>query len=557
MKTILITSAAVAALFAAGAPLAKDAEGEPLACFIPLVKADAAQRLVYGYLDETKDRAGEIFDYDSSKAQFQKWSGDIHTSTGGKSYGNVRAMHQKVAAGVLTSIAYDDIAKRIDFCAHIVDDGEWAKVEAGVYTGFSPGGRYLKRWQAADGVRYTAGPSEMSIVDLPCIPSATFQMIKADGVSVDIEFKPGNFEPGNEAVKAYSAVLAKAAGSEKPQDFVVKARAELITKHADGETFEQVGADWVMNKAAGTETVITEESPADKLKAALAKGARAAAAIDAPAVDTGPFADLAKGALVLRAIAATADAANQDNPLRKGLWTVGWLSDLMAAFADLQGCMASEAGWEGDGSPLPQAAADIVGKIAALLIATAKEEAAECVASMGTDGQAVTVTVDDAAIMALCAEAVELVKADTDLMAKAGARNSMKDADRIQTIHDKAHELGATCDSADVEKLAKAEGENADLRKAIEDSVPQVENLTALVERLSKRLEVVEAQPAPAKGVLRVTKENDGQPLAKDGVLDGEPKTLSDCRLITDPVARAAAIMKFAGGAAIGGGIAY
>lgn len=31
-----------------------------LAMFIPLQKADAAQRLVYGWFDETPDRAGEV-----------------------------------------------------------------------------------------------------------------------------------------------------------------------------------------------------------------------------------------------------------------------------------------------------------------------------------------------------------------------------------------------------------------------------------------------------------------------------------------------------------------
>ena len=36
--------------------------------------------------------------------------------------------------------------KRIEICGKVVDDAEWQKVEEGVYTGFSQGGRYLKRW---------------------------------------------------------------------------------------------------------------------------------------------------------------------------------------------------------------------------------------------------------------------------------------------------------------------------------------------------------------------------------------------------------------------------
>src|SRR5262249_30251085 len=63
-----------------------------------------------------------------------------------------------------------------------IDDAEWAKVLEGVYTGFSQGGAYERRWTDCDGkVRYTAAPSEISLVDLPCLPQATFEMIKADG----------------------------------------------------------------------------------------------------------------------------------------------------------------------------------------------------------------------------------------------------------------------------------------------------------------------------------------------------------------------------------------
>ena len=67
--------------------------------------------------------------------------------------------------------------------AKIVDDDEWRKVTEGVYTGFSQGGRYVKRWPDPDTslIRYTAEPHEISLVDLPCLPDATFEVVK-DGV---------------------------------------------------------------------------------------------------------------------------------------------------------------------------------------------------------------------------------------------------------------------------------------------------------------------------------------------------------------------------------------
>ena len=103
---------------------------------------------------------------------------------GGKSLGAVRAMHGRVAAGKLTDIAFDDEGKRILVSAKIVDDEEWRKVQEGVYTGFSQGGRYVKRWPDPDTglTRYTAEPNEISLVDLPCLPGATFEVVKDGAV---------------------------------------------------------------------------------------------------------------------------------------------------------------------------------------------------------------------------------------------------------------------------------------------------------------------------------------------------------------------------------------
>ena len=149
--------------------------------FLPLAKVDLDRRLVTGVATaETPDRSGEIFDYGSSKPYFEKWSSEAAAASGGKSLGAVRAMHGSVAAGKLTDIAFDDDAKRVMVCAKIVDDDEWRKVQEGVYTGFSQGGRYVKRWADPETglIRYTAEPHEISLVDLPCVPDATFDVVK-------------------------------------------------------------------------------------------------------------------------------------------------------------------------------------------------------------------------------------------------------------------------------------------------------------------------------------------------------------------------------------------
>jgi hypothetical protein len=168
--------------------------------FIPLRKADAKQRIVTGIAAaEVADRSGEIFDYVSSKPHFESWSSNAHKLSGAKSLGNIRGMHSNIAVGKLTGINFDDRNKSIHVEAKILDDDEWNKVEEGVYTGFSIGGRYMTKWSDGALTRYTASPSEISLVDLPCIPSATFELVKMDGHKVARKFHQ---RPDESLVKA-------------------------------------------------------------------------------------------------------------------------------------------------------------------------------------------------------------------------------------------------------------------------------------------------------------------------------------------------------------------
>ena len=194
-----------------GEPVTKESEMDLLNLFIPITKIDAAKRLVYGVATAEKpDVAKEICDYASTKPLYQKWSDGFAKTTDGKSLGNLRAMHGNVAAGKITEIAFNDDAKQIEVCGKVVDDAEWAKVEEGVYTGFSQGGRYVKRWpDPADSklTRYTAEPLEVSLVDSPCLPDATFSVVKADGTTEMRKFKT-----------VAQPAAAAAAASSNPED---------------------------------------------------------------------------------------------------------------------------------------------------------------------------------------------------------------------------------------------------------------------------------------------------------------------------------------------------
>lgn len=167
--------------------------------FFQIRKVDEEKRLVYGRAtQEVLDRSGEVMDYDSSKPLIQAWSDETAAASGGLSKGNVRSMHRNdIAAGKVVEIEFDDTAKAVDLVVKVVDDAEWAKVTEGVYSGFSMGGKYAKKWsdpsittaKGTAAVRYTAVPSEISLVDRPCVPTAGFfDIMKADGTTVQKAF---------------------------------------------------------------------------------------------------------------------------------------------------------------------------------------------------------------------------------------------------------------------------------------------------------------------------------------------------------------------------------
>ncbi len=171
--------------------------------FAKLQKVDVARREVWGVaVAEVPDASQEIFDYDSSKPYFENWSTEVQKDTNGASLGNLRSMHGKTAAGKLIALDFNDSEKAIHVGTKVVDDNEWEKVLEGVYTGFSIGGKYLEKWEDGDLTRYTAKPSELSLVDRPCVPSAKFyDVVKADGEVEKREFQHTEEESPGESGK--------------------------------------------------------------------------------------------------------------------------------------------------------------------------------------------------------------------------------------------------------------------------------------------------------------------------------------------------------------------
>lgn len=545
------------------------------ALYVRLTKVDPFQGLAYGTAAaEEVDKSGEIFDYATSKPHFEAWSSSFAKATGGKSFGNVRSMHGNTASGLLKSIEYDDANKRINIVAEIVDKGDLEKLEKGVLTGFSIGGKYAERWPDTTDkklTRYTAIPSEISVVDNPCMPSATFDCVKEDGTTELRKFHPA--APVAVETPAPAPVIKKAAfgddefitqgfKTDDGQFFKTKAEAR---KHVDG-----------LAKAAADAA-----TPQGQLTAALADlgatVAKAETAAAAPVVEAPAVAPVAKRAMRL------AKALKGD--LKKGLYSVCQLADLVQQLSWLQDSAEYEAASEGDGSTMPATLKASVAALCAALVAMVQEETAELLADpnaptvlmldtfeMSAHVGSLVKLLGDKAPEALVKAAAAPAHGDADAkhlanahdsvsamgfgkcagMSKAQSRFSKPVADNLQKAHDHLMKAGAPCkgkpaeagdakdddapaDDEKTEKLAKALEKNESLEKTLTDAVVTVKSL---VERVQK----LEAQPMPRPHERPV----DPRYTVVDKVADDASAALAQLTEVakSDPQAIAKALLK-------------
>lgn len=182
--------------------------------FLPLSKVDEEKRIIWARAAaEESDRTKEIMDYSTAVEAFKTWSAESHKASMGKSLGNVRVMHRPEVAGRVIDIAYKPDEKAIDVAIKIDDEKLWEMCKAGSYTGLSIGGGYAQKWADPQNpalTRYTPRLSEISVVDRPCMPSATFQIMKADG-TVEVHAFPTEVQtkPAKRRVASFRSELAK------------------------------------------------------------------------------------------------------------------------------------------------------------------------------------------------------------------------------------------------------------------------------------------------------------------------------------------------------------
>lgn len=436
--------------------------------YFEIRKVDEEQRMVFGYAStESVDAQGETVTKAAMEAAWDEYM----------QFANVREMHGPSAVGVVKEYSFDD--KGVFIGAYIVDDAAWKKVTEQVYKGFSIGGKKLPNGYDAVNKTITGLKlTEISLVDRPANPDALVTMFKADLLE-------------NEEMTTQASDKPAAAVQADPRI------AELLAK--------------------GDITV-------DRLLELVAQAAAAEAVAKAEETLVAPTAAPEKSALRKSFAALT---ATDGEDIKKGLYSVSELANLITNLRWIQSDCAYEAQSEGDGSALPTKLAQCVAALGDALVEMAREEVAELLANLqNADGMPAVELLDT--LIANSASATDLKKFQDELdVVKAGARNSKSDLERIQTVHDTTVELGAECKQDDV-VTAKADVEldvcKHDHGTDISKALGMVEKMSGELGTLRKSFDTLNQEheelkkrfndmPAPVKGGLRtIAKADDVNP---------------------------------------------
>jgi len=170
-------------------------------------KMDEEKRMVYGYAtNDVVDSQGEITELEATAKAVEGYS----------KWRNIRVMHKPEPVGTAPVIEMRKAGLWIG--AEIVDDDAWNKVKKGVYKGFSIGGRKIKVAQEFSETlkknitrikEYLL--TEISLVDRPANPSATFSFIK-------IDFEVNEMVDSVKEVPVVEQAIAKEVTEAKPAE---------------------------------------------------------------------------------------------------------------------------------------------------------------------------------------------------------------------------------------------------------------------------------------------------------------------------------------------------
>jgi HK97 family phage prohead protease len=493
--------------------------------FAEIIKRDDAKRMVYGYasteaLDAQEERV--------SKGAIEEALPDYMR------FGNVREMHQMSAVGVTKSAEIDE--KGLYIQAKIVDDDAWNKVVEGVYKGFSIGGKSLTK---VDGTITKMKLTEISVVDRPANPEAVIDAWKADAETPFYKAMTAAIE--KEAVGELASMVN--AGAVSPTVLLELAKRKFSEKErqdaADAGEALPDGSFPIKNVSDLKNAIKAFGRAKDKkaAKAHIIERAKKLGATDELPDDWKPSGKEEK-----------ADAATS---LRKGLYQVGWFSNLLDSIACLQRENEFEQGVEGDeDSECPEALKAWLGEGLKILSSMVSEESAELMGVKDVEVIEAAASAGDltkagakfsAATKAKLAEAHGHIKKAAEHMTKAkGAPMGEASAhlDKCEKCIGKAdsamNETGYEDEAETPRQPPKKDDETdkvllpGDLLKAATDSAvavlqSELAKRDTTIADLTTRLKAIEDQPLPAKGVQKVvvvdkTQDNGSEPITKSGV---------------------------------------
>ena len=378
--------------------------------FIPLAKmeeqADGSLNVFGLVTAEQPDLENEVCDYAGTKPYYQAKVATMYKLTSAvdgmePSIMPMREMHQLKAIGAGRTIEFDDDAKTIKMGFNVVDPVAVLKFKKGVLIGFSQGGDYVGDKQP-DPVhkgceRYIANPGEVSGVDSPCLPTAlvetmkgrTVTLMKAAGASVEIPLVIPD------ASDLRMDKMERAIGA------VLDLLKEKKTKTVDdvsltADCFAHVGdPDDTSSWKLPINFPGDEEKTKSHIRNALARfeqtegmsaddKAKAKKKILAAAKEHGIEASENEKAAIARACAKIA--------LKKGMYEVGWLADIVEGLNYL--CLQTEweRDFEDDGSKVPDGLREAWLQLLAEFKAMAIEEADELAAQGGKGAKGMKIT---------------------------------------------------------------------------------------------------------------------------------------------------------------------
>lgn len=389
-------------------------------------------------------------------------------------YGNVREMHQPIAAGVALEASVDADGVT-NFGAHIVDPSSVKKVQTGVLKGFSLGGKVTKRSKTDKSVVEGITLTEISLVDRPANPDARITLAKAD--------KSGALQIVEKVSERSDSDPAE--GEDKYGDVTF---ADPTNKKYPIDTVEHIRAAWnYINKPKNAGKYSAKDAAAIKRRIVAAWKAK----IDK---DGPPSA------------AKTTEKAMASEDLHKGLYDVSRLADLLQSLFWCYNSSKLEAEMEGDGSSVPGQLRGACVTIARSLRDMVEEETAELL-GLGT--------LDDDDLLDSAAKAI----ASGDLC-KAGRRFSKSTAEAIGELHKMCKDMEAGFgklgyDSTDTEGDDMADNANKgagsdDLAKSITSLTERLEKAEGSIEKLNGELAAkTEALTKAQTDLATVTTERD------------------------------------------------